>query len=97
LVRSLLDGADKPDRPGLYLCDVPESNLIATLPTLLRSQTRLNDLDPRGAKHAADATMYGITGPRKHVLRQFGGYGGRNQPRYSKRQKQIDDEEGLFV
>lgn len=92
-VRSLLDGSLKEGKPGLYVTRTAE-NLIVTVPTLLRSIHRPNDLDVRAPKHALDALSYALaTTSRGSVTRQYGS----GSARYSRQMRQLDEIEGIKV
>lgn len=57
LMRRLLQDAGKPDVPGLYVARHCEY-FWSTVPYLGRDPKRVEDLDSRGADHAADACRY---------------------------------------
>jgi len=59
-MRRLLEAAGTFDTPGLYVSRACEY-WWATVPVLPRDPRRVDDLDSRGADHAADATRYAIT------------------------------------
>lgn len=58
-MRRLLQDAGKPDKPGLYIARNCEY-FWATVPYLGRDPRNTEDVDTRGADHAADAVRYGI-------------------------------------
>jgi hypothetical protein len=58
VMRRLLQDAGKVDRPGLYIARHCEY-FWSTVPFLGRDPRRVEDVDSRGADHAADAVRYG--------------------------------------
>lgn len=59
VLRRLMADAGKPDVPGLYVSRTCEY-FWATVPYLGRDPRRIEDLDSRGADHAADAARYAV-------------------------------------
>ena len=67
-MRRLLQDAGKPDKPGLYISRHCEY-FWSTVPYLGRDPRNAEDLDTRGADHAADSVRYGIAyEPRKPLI-----------------------------
>lgn len=94
-IRSLLDGAVKGDRPGLWICRNCE-NLVQVLPTIQRSTTRIDDIDPRAPKHSLDAMSYALSTPHGYRTRQYDGYGARDAP-YTRAQRRRDERNAIIV
>lgn len=59
LMRTMLQNAGKPDKPGLYIARNCEY-FWATVPFLGRDQRKTQDVDTKGPDHAADACRYGL-------------------------------------
>ena len=67
-MRRMLQDAGKIDKPGLYISRSCEY-FWATVPYLGRDPRNAEDLDTRGADHAADAIRYGIAGNEYEPVR----------------------------
>jgi len=67
-MRTLLQDAGKPDKPGLYVSRLCEY-WWATVPTLPRDPRKSDDVDSRAADHAADACRYALNrAPRRAIV-----------------------------
>lgn len=59
VMRTMLQDAGKPDKPGLYIARNCEY-FWSTVPFLARDQRKTDDVDTKGPDHAADACRYGL-------------------------------------
>jgi len=69
IMRTMLQDAGKPDKPGLYITRNCEY-FWSTVPFLARDQRKTDDVDTKGPDHAADACRYGLLRVKRTATQQ---------------------------